>query len=131
MGGESSKDEVRGYVAGANTAAWVVKQSGGAVGFVVLTPEQAGYFWRVPFAGQDRAILSKANVSADGAGLRLQAASADDLAFSVFPPLDSVKIGNAPLTGSAAWIFKHFTPAPSQIPAATGTNQLELHVSAP
>ncbi len=131
MGGESTKDEVRGYVANANTAAWVVKQTGGAVGFVVLTPEQAKYFWCVPFAGQDRAILSQASVTADDAGLRLQSGSADDLAFSVFPPVDSVKIGGAPLTGSAAWIFKHFTPAASQIPAATGTNQLELTISPP
>jgi hypothetical protein len=127
MGGQASPDEVRGYAINANVSAWAVKTSGGVVGFVVLTPEQARHLWLANFAGQDRLVLSNGTVLTDGSSLRAQSDNVDDLAMSMFPPLPKVKIGYAPVTGAKEWIFSRFTPITVQQPATVdiGVTQLK------
>ncbi len=97
---------------GTTPAARVVKPDGSTVSFVVLTPEQSRHFWRLPFGGRARAILSQATVFADGADLRLQASDVHALSLSVFPAVSGAK-----LAGSADGIFTHFAaPSPHPLP---------------
>jgi len=118
MGAEAVGSEVRAYDVGTNVSAFVVKTTGGAVGFVVLTPDQARHLWRASFAGRDRVIISKATVQTDGTSLRLQSDTAEDLAMSIFPPVPSVRVGGFPLAGSADSLFKRFAPGTVKQPVA-------------
>jgi hypothetical protein len=74
-----------------NRAVSVATANGGSVNFVVLMPEQAREFYRLPFAGKDRAFLTEAAVMPDGNNLRLQALDTKDLTLSVFPPVIGAK----------------------------------------
>jgi hypothetical protein len=91
---------------GSNRAVSVATTGGGSVNFVVLSPEQAKQFYKLPFAGQDRAILSNAAILPDGKNLRLQALDVNDLNLSIFPPV----IGNPALNGGHDGIFASLTP---------------------
>jgi len=91
---------------GSNRAVSVATANGGSVNFVVLSPEQAKAFYRVSFAGQDRAILSNAAILPDGNTLRLQALDVNDLNLSIFPPVT----GNPALKSGLNDIFTSLTP---------------------
>ena len=102
----------------------VARPGGGTVSFVVLTPEQGRRFWRLPFAGRDRAILSNATVIADGGELRLQAEDPHDLSLSLFPP---VKTGKP--AGHADGLFRRFD-APAMRPPTPVTVSARLQSAA-
>jgi beta-galactosidase len=110
---EKRKGEMRVYRlrAGSAPVASIVKPNGDSVSFVVLTPEQGRRFWRLPFAGRDRAILTAATVLADGTNLRLQAQNNRDLSISLFPPVPPVKAGVVKLSGVTDGVFTHFAPS--------------------
>jgi hypothetical protein len=111
VGAQEAGGEVRAYQLNTNAAIRVTKPNGGAVQFVVLTPEQARHVWRTSFAGQDRLILSNATVLTDGTTLRLQSDNVNNLAMSIFPPVPGVTVGTTALTGTTNWIFKRFNLA--------------------
>ena len=91
---------------GTSRALRVATANGGSVNFVVLSPAQAREFYRLPYAGQDRALLSNAAILPDGGNLRLQALDANNINLSVFP---AVK-GNEALNGGRDGIFTQLTP---------------------
>ena len=95
----------------------VVKPDGRTVSFVVLTPEQGRHLWRLPFGGQDRAILSDATVLADGRDLHLQADDVRNLSLSLFPAVTVARSGAVELAGSRDGIFTHYAAPPSRPPA--------------
>lgn len=74
----------------------IATANGGSVNFVVLPPEDAKQFYKLPFAGQDRALLTDAAIMPDGNNLRLQALDTKDLALSVFPPVVGAKTKPSP-----------------------------------
>jgi beta-galactosidase len=82
---------------GTGAALTAKNTAGKTVTFVVLTVDQGKEFYRTSFAGRDRAILSKSAVFADGADLRLQSDSTANLALSIFPAVDSLKISGSPI----------------------------------
>ena len=100
---------LRKITPGLNDAASVTHPGGRKVHFVVLSPAETRQFYRVRFAGQDRALLTAATVLEDGE-LRLQAASTRNLAFAFFPAPPTVKQGAATLEGTAAGVFTRFMP---------------------
>ena len=103
------KENVAGHILihqikpGLNRAVSVATANGGSVNFVVLSPEQARQFYRIPFAGKDRAILTDAAIMPDGGNLRLQALHTKELTLSVFPPVIGAKT-------KPTMIFNIFTP---------------------
>jgi hypothetical protein len=131
VGAEASRDEARGYLPNSNAAAWVVKTTGGAVGFVVLTQEQSRHLWLASCAGKDRLILSNATVLTDGSSLRLQSDIVDDLAMSMFPPVPGVKMGITPAPGAKEWIFKHYALTTLHQPDAIDIGVTQLHPAGP
>ena len=92
-------------VAGTLPAATVVNKAGVTVAFVVLTPEQGRQFYRLPFAGQERAILSSAPIFADGAKLRAQDDSAKQVSVAMFPQVASINMGGMKVAGMRDGIF--------------------------
>ncbi|MCX6877597.1 MAG: beta-galactosidase [Verrucomicrobia bacterium] len=106
---------VRKITPGSAAAVSVTKPDGRKVHFVVLAPAQTRQFYRVRYAGQDRALLTAATVLEDGA-LRMQAATAENLAFAFFPAPPSVKLGDLSLKGTAEGIFTRFVPRDVKVP---------------
>jgi beta-galactosidase len=96
---------------GTTPAALIERPDGTRLSFVVLTPEQGRRFWRVSFAGQDRAILSNAAVLVDGSVLRLQGADAGDQALEMFPPVGAIRIGSQTVKGVMDGIFARYAYA--------------------
>ena len=80
---------------GLNRAVSVAVANGGSVNFVVLSAEQAREFYRLPFAGRDRAVLFGQAIMPDGNKLRLQAMDAKNPILAVFPTLTTIKVANA------------------------------------
>jgi hypothetical protein len=115
------KDAAGGHVVlrkitpGLNGAVSVTNPDGRKVHFVVLSPAETRQFYRVRFAGQDRALLTAATVLEDS-DLRLQAASATNLAFAFFPAPPTVKQGDATLEGTADGVFTRFMPQVPELP---------------
>jgi beta-galactosidase len=97
---------------GTGAALTAKNPSGKTVTFVVLTSEQGKDFYRISFAGRDRAILSKAAILANGEVLRLQSDTTANLALSIFPALNSAKI-----SGTSDGIFMRFVPSGLNDPA--------------
>ncbi len=89
--------------------------TGTRVAFVVLTPQAALHFWRMRFAGRDRALLSRVTVLSDKGDLRLLTTNRLDTALSMFP------VGDINWAGTDNGIFKQFAskeppqPKPLQI----------------
>ena len=108
------KDNVSGHVVihqiapGLNRAVSVAAADGGSVNFVVLSAEQAKEFYRLSFAGRDRAVLFDQAIMPDGDKLRLQAMDATSPTLAVFPPLTSIKVGDANVAGHPDGLFSRF-----------------------
>jgi beta-galactosidase len=110
---------------GTGAALTVRNHSGQAVTFVVLTAEQGEEFYRVSFAGHDRAILFKAVVFTDGGTLRLQADSLEDLRFSILP-------AGGPLpAGARDGAFIHYSPSHSPVLSPVGITAHLDHAAGP
>ena len=109
---EVTSDSIRIHhlEAGTGEAFALSKDDGALTHFVVLTPDQAKRFWRVPFAGKDRVILSTATVLTAKDHLQLHVEDGNDPSFFVFPPISSVLVNNGKLGGALDGVFEHFTP---------------------
>ena len=130
-GAQAAAGEVRAVTVNSNAAVRVAKPNGGAVMFVVLTPEQSRRVWRTTFAGKDRLILSDATVLTDGTALRLQSDDPNDMAISIFPAVPSVKAGDAVLTGTTDWIFTRFDVGAALQHPALDVGVTQEHPAAP
>ena len=97
-----------------NRALSLATASGGTVNFVVLSPTDAKQFYKLPFAGQDRAILTTSAILPDGNKLRLQASDPKSFLVAVFPPVDGalrqskIEVGYAQSLANS--IFYFLTP---------------------
>ena len=90
---------------GLNRAVSVAARNGGSVNFVVLSPDEAREFNRVPFGGSDHAVLSRAAILKDGSGLRLQATATKDFTLALFPPVAGLKAKKCQHGQSRRWYF--------------------------
>lgn len=110
---------------GSKPATVVKNDRGTSVAFVVLTPGQGEDFYRAPFGGRSKAILSNATVVADRGDLRLMADRASDFEIAFFPAPAEVKLGDMALSGARDGIFTRFTLDVPTPPAVNVTAELE------
>jgi hypothetical protein len=90
---------VTGMTPGTGAAIALCSRKGERAHIVVLTQEQALNCWKTSFAGQERVLLSAADLFWDENRLRLRADDVDQLAFAAFPPFVTPADGR---DGSAA-----------------------------
>ena len=110
--GADGQTRVQVVQPGTGVALGVKNAAGGMVSFVVLTPAQGRQFSRTTFAGQERAILSRAVVISEGASLTLEASSRANLDLAIFPPIAAVHVGEVVLTSQPDGVFsRHLLPA--------------------
>lgn len=77
---------VRGIGPGRNTWLEVAGKSGRKARIVLLTEKQAEQFWQVKLGGVDTALLTEADVFADGEGVHLRSVDRSRLAALAFMP---------------------------------------------
>src|SRR5208282_1967212 len=88
---------VSGIRAGTQEFVHLGSMSGQKVHVVVLTQEQAEDTWTATIAGQERLVLSRADVYFEGEHIHLRATDPSDLAFSVFPALANLPSSSSPV----------------------------------
>lgn len=104
-----NQPEVKKVQSGTGIALSLKKTAGGSVVFIVLTPEQGRQLTRVTFAGQERALLTAAVAIPEKESLRLQSDRLNALNMAIFPPVQSVAVGGANLSGKPEGIFTRFS----------------------
>jgi hypothetical protein len=89
---------VQGITPGNDVALRLTSKPGKKINIFVLTSEQARNLWKFPIAGQERVILSPADLFSDGDSLHLRSQDNNALAFAVFPPVSRLPTSNFPLS---------------------------------
>jgi len=88
---------VEGVVPSTSTAIQIRAKDGKTTHIVVLTHEEALNAWKLKIGGQDRLVISPADVFADENRLYLHARAVEDLQFAIFPAPTRMLIANSPI----------------------------------
>jgi beta-galactosidase len=90
-------------------------RNGTKVNIVVLSPEQALQFWKLPLAGRDRVVLSPNALLPDSENqIRLESLGDQPPQFAVFPELPGVRLGDRTTPGQKRGVFTEYAlPKPS------------------
>jgi hypothetical protein len=109
---------VTGMPPGTGAAITLCPHKGERAHIVVLTQEQALNCWKMSLPGQERVLLSAADLFWDECRLRLRADNVGKLAFAAFPPLVTPANGSAILAATGRdGIFTRYrlTTSPREI----------------
>ena len=96
---------------GLNRAISVAKSDGSTVNIVVLSSQQAKTFYRLPFAGRERAVLFDDAIMPDGTNLRLQLMGKKNPTIAMFPAVTRSNMDGTTVASVADGIFSRLTPA--------------------
>jgi len=104
---------VRGIQPGAGVAIHLTSQEGKKTHLVVLTSEQARNLWKVSIAGEERVVLSPADLFQDDESLYLRSHADPRMWFAVFPSTARRPASKVPLSRTGAkGIFARYDASP-------------------
>jgi hypothetical protein len=106
---------VEKIVPGPDIALSVQSKAGKTTHIIVLSQPAARDLWKVSIAGQERIVLSSADVFSSEDTLYLRAGNVEQLSFSVFPALNSMPRASVPLRQIARDAF--FVTYAAEMPA--------------
>jgi hypothetical protein len=93
---EDGRVTVSGLTPGTDVAIEVSGKNGFVSQIVLLSREQARNLWKAHIAGQERLILSPADLYFDGDRIHLSSSDPAQLTFGVFPPAETKPSGFTP-----------------------------------
>ena len=90
-------------------------RNGAKVNFVVLSPELALQFWKLPLAGRNRVVLSPNALLPDSENqVRLETLGGEAPQFAVFPELTGVRLDDRAFPGQKCGVFTEYAlPEPA------------------
>lgn len=94
-----------------------LNRDGAKVNFVVLSSDQGRQFWKIPWAGRDRVVLSSNALLPDGGSqIRLETLGDEAPRFAVFPELTGVRLENRAVRGRKRGVFTEYAMAKPTVP---------------